>query len=213
MFDLLFILIYKIFMPANKKREKKTIRKQQIIDAICSIILKDGSEYVTIRNISKEINLTEAAIYRHYTSKKEIFLDLIDFISDLLINDIKKINIKDIDSFDKLYNVFLNQIKNTQARKGMEFLIISEIISLGEKDLNKELSLKINEYVKAVEFLFKSSIENKIIKNDINIEILSKQFFYLLHGLICNWYINNFNFDINESFNNSWDLFKVSLLK
>ncbi len=67
------------------------IRKEQIIDAVQKIVTNKGSEYVTVRNIAKEVKITEAAIYRHFKSKRDIFLFLTKQIAKIYINDIDKI--------------------------------------------------------------------------------------------------------------------------
>ena len=52
-----------------QKRKSTTIRKQQIIEAARKLIIKKGSEHLTVRSIAKEVNITEAAIYRHFRSR------------------------------------------------------------------------------------------------------------------------------------------------
>jgi AcrR family transcriptional regulator len=54
------------------KREKTEVRQQQIIDTARILIFKCGSEYLTVKRIAAEVGISEAAIYRHFTSKKSI---------------------------------------------------------------------------------------------------------------------------------------------
>ena len=51
-----------------QKRKSTAVRKQQIIEAARKLIIKSGSEHLTVRSIAKEVNITEAAIYRHFKS-------------------------------------------------------------------------------------------------------------------------------------------------
>ena len=55
-----------------QQRKSTTIRKQQIIEAARKLIIKKGSEHLTVRAIASVVNITEAAIYRHFKSKREI---------------------------------------------------------------------------------------------------------------------------------------------
>ena len=45
-----------------QKRRSTAIRKQQIIDAARKLIIRRGSEHLTVRALAKEVGLTEAAI-------------------------------------------------------------------------------------------------------------------------------------------------------
>jgi AcrR family transcriptional regulator len=66
-------------------RQTTTIRKQQIIEATRRLITDKGMEAVTIDAIAETVGFSEAAIYRHFSSKQQILLKLIsDLEHDLL---------------------------------------------------------------------------------------------------------------------------------
>ncbi len=53
-------------------------RQQQIIDASIILIDRLGIQGFTIKNLSKEIGISEPAIYRHFDSKVDILSALLD---------------------------------------------------------------------------------------------------------------------------------------
>ena len=66
-------------------RQTTTIRKQQIIEATRRLITDKGMEAVTNDAIAETVGFSEAAIYRHFSSKQQILLKLIsDLEHDLL---------------------------------------------------------------------------------------------------------------------------------
>src|SRR5512138_400052 len=71
-----------------KKRENTDVRQQQIIDAAGRLIFKYGSEHLTVKRIAAEVGITEAAIYRHFKSKKSILSFLLSHIERVLLSDI-----------------------------------------------------------------------------------------------------------------------------
>ncbi len=71
-----------------KKRLKSNIRQDQIIDAARKLVVKHGSEHVTVGKIAKEVGISEGAIYRHFKSKGEVLSGLADQIADDLLTDI-----------------------------------------------------------------------------------------------------------------------------
>ena len=64
------------------KRENTEVRQQQIIDAAGSLIFKYGSEHLTVKRIAAEVGISEAAIYRHFKSKKSILSFLLSHIEE-----------------------------------------------------------------------------------------------------------------------------------
>ncbi len=57
-----------------------TARQQEIIDHSIGLIARRGIQQLTIRNLAKEIGISDAAIYRHFASKQEILLAVLDVL-------------------------------------------------------------------------------------------------------------------------------------
>jgi len=72
-----------------QRRKGTTIRKKQIMHAARKLIMRSGSEHVTIKNIAKEVGISDSAIYRHFNSKMQILSFLADSLTDGLIIDFR----------------------------------------------------------------------------------------------------------------------------
>ena len=55
-------------------------RKQQILETVMLMLEDKQTLKITTASIAKKLNISEAALYRHFSSKKEIFTQLVDFI-------------------------------------------------------------------------------------------------------------------------------------
>ena len=64
-------------------------RQKQIIEESINVIHTEGIQGFTIKNLSKAIELSEAAIYRHFKSKTEILCALLDSFIEILTDFIK----------------------------------------------------------------------------------------------------------------------------
>ena len=54
-------------------RKSTMVRKKQIMDAARKLIMRSGSEHVTIKNMAKEVGISDSAIYRHFKSKRKFY--------------------------------------------------------------------------------------------------------------------------------------------
>ena len=52
--------------------------KNKILDAAFNVFVKNGYKDTTMSHIVKESGLSKGAIYHHYSSKKDLFISLID---------------------------------------------------------------------------------------------------------------------------------------
>ncbi len=63
----------------------QTERQKEIVEAALELITTKGIQGVTIKNLAKKIGITEPAIYRHFKSKTEILLSILNSFKDMAI--------------------------------------------------------------------------------------------------------------------------------
>ena len=70
--------------PAGKtvvrKRPKPGERRVQILQTLAAMLEQPGAERVTTAALAAKLDVSEAALYRHFASKAQMFEGLIDFI-------------------------------------------------------------------------------------------------------------------------------------
>ncbi|MBI5540327.1 MAG: TetR/AcrR family transcriptional regulator [Bacteroidia bacterium] len=59
-----------------------TPRQLEIIEAAGKILTSSGVSGLTIKNLAKEMQFSESAIYRHFTSKEEIIIAMLNYLAD-----------------------------------------------------------------------------------------------------------------------------------
>ena len=66
--------------PVLRKRPKPGERRVQILQALATMLELPGSERVTTAALAARLGVSEAALYRHFASKAQMFEGLIEFI-------------------------------------------------------------------------------------------------------------------------------------
>lgn len=191
--------------------KRTSVRKKQIMDAARKLIMKAGSEHVTVRNMAKEVGISEAAIYRHFKSKTEILYFLADTVADGLLHDIDtagSVGFASVDIIDEILRTHLSRI---EQRRGLSFLVLAEIISFGDKSLNKKVSDNIQIYVDRLKLLLADGVRAGLVRQDINLEAASLLLFGMIQGLVNIWALNGFKFDLTEKYSELWKVYKASL--
>jgi AcrR family transcriptional regulator len=198
-------------MPkTGQKRQNTFLRRKQIIDALRKLIIKHGSEHVTVRRLAHEVGITEGAIYRHFKSKKEVLLFLVDYIEESLIGDIEKSQAGQ-NQLEFLENILHNHLSSIEQRKGISFLVIAEIISLGDKKLNQKIYETLTKYISHLTRIISDGKKNGTIREDINAEMAATVFFGMIQGLITRWALSNFEFTLEEKTDFIWNIFREAL--
>ena len=194
-----------------QKRKSTTIRKQQIIEAARKLIIKKGSEHLTVRSIAKEVNITEAAIYRHFRSKREILSFLMSYISEAMLEEIDKRPSDGNLSLEAINYVLEKHLSEIEQRRGMSFQVIAEIISLGDKKLNKEVYESVNKYLDRLKTILSEAACNGHLKEDLDLEASALLCFGAIQGLVSIWALGNYGFDLTEKYKSVWSVLRRAM--
>ena len=69
-----------VVVAPSRKRPKPGQRREQILQTLASMLEQPGAERVTTAALAARLEVSEAALYRHFASKAQMFEALIDFI-------------------------------------------------------------------------------------------------------------------------------------
>ena len=145
----------------DKSRKKE--RKKQILNAALLVLVEKGYENSRIDDIVVNSGLSKGAIYWYYTSKKEVYLDLINFWVEkysALINHIVQDNHHPNQQIKDLFEYFADQFDKDPE----PFQVLSEFWSMSRKD--EDFKLKLQWVYSNFQLLIKSIIEDGIKTGD-----------------------------------------------
>ena len=192
-------------------RQNTTVRKKQIMDAARKLIMRAGSEHVTVRNMAKEVGISQAAIYRHFRGKAEVLSFLADSVADGLLHDIdmaRNVGFTSVDIIDEILRRHLSRI---EQKRGVSFLVLAEIISFGDKSLNKKVSDHIQIYVGRLRVLLADGVRAGLVRQNIDLAAAALLLFGMIQGLVNIWALNDYKFDLVERYSELWKVYKGSL--
>lgn len=196
-----------------QKRKSTGARKTQIIAAARKLIIRKGSEHLTVRAIAKEVEITEAAIYRHFKSKREILLFLMNHIMDTMLKEVETREAADPQALKSLYDVMAEHLTEIEQRRGMSFHVIAEIISLGDKKLNRDVYQKLQLYIDRLKGLLLEGVRQEEIRADIDPASAALLLFGMIQGLVNYWALSNCSFDLGRNFASLWDVYSKAIIK
>jgi len=194
-----------------QQRKSTTIRKQQIMEAARKLIIKKGSEHLTVRAIASVVNITEAAIYRHFKSKREILSFLMTHITDDMLQEFESQSGTNSQSLETVNAILKQHLSGIEQRRGMSFQVIAEIISLGDKKLNREVYEKLNLYIDRLRGLLCEGARQGCIRDDIDHGAAALLLFGMIQGLVNIWALGNYSFDLPDKFNALWDIYQKAI--
>lgn len=136
-----------------------TERQIEIMQAATQRIDKHGIQDLTIKNLAADLELSEAALYRHFKSKNDILMGLLNYFILEMENRLSAIiNQEEIEAEGLLKEVFDSQLGSFVKNPA----IVSVIFSEGIFQFNKDLNNRVMEMMKLMQINIQSVIAKGI---------------------------------------------------
>lgn len=192
-----------------RTRESTAVRRKQIVAAARRLIVRHGSEHVTVRRIAKETKVSEGDIYRHFKSKTDILGLLVEDVEQTLIADVETSRATGRGPLETLENI----VKHVEKRKGVSFQVIAEIISFGDKGLNQKVYDIIGRYIVSIRDVLSDGVRSGVIASDIDLDASALLFFGMIQGLVNIWALSRFGPGLEEQFESVFSVFRRAVVR
>jgi len=126
-------------------------RQLDIMQSLAKMLQAKGPVKVTTASLANECGITEAAIYRHFPSKRKIYEGLVDFCEQSLFDLIGDINSSKEDHIEKASKIMILLVSFSEKNPGLARLLTREAFSIDEASLDdriKQMFSKIELQIK-----------------------------------------------------------------
>ena len=119
--------------------DKLKPRQLDIMQNLAKMLQAKGPVKVTTASLARECGITEAAIYRHFPSKRKIYEGLVDFCEQSLFDLIGDINSSKEDHLKKASNIMILLVSFSEKNPGLARLLTREAFSVDEASLDNRI--------------------------------------------------------------------------
>jgi len=86
-------------------------RQQEIIEVAGKLISEKGLSHLTTKNLAKEMNFSEPALYRYFKNKEMIVVAMLRYLAENMQHRLSKIQEQDHSAQETLQEIFENQFR------------------------------------------------------------------------------------------------------
>jgi len=116
-------------------------RQLEIMQNLAKMLGSQGPVKVTTALLAAECSITEAALYRHFPSKKKIYSGLVDFCEQNLFELIANINSSEESNLIKAKKILVVLVTFCEKNPGLARLLTREAFSVDETSLDERIKL------------------------------------------------------------------------
>jgi TetR/AcrR family transcriptional regulator len=147
--------------------EKTGDRKHQILQTLAEMLENPTGEKATTAALAKRLDVSEAALYRHFKGKAEMFEGLIEFIEQTLFALINKITGDEKSGLRQLEAIMGVLLAFAQRNRGMTRVLVGDAL-VNEDD---RLQTRINQLHDRLEAALKQALRFGVSQQEIAQEV------------------------------------------
>ncbi|GGY26146.1 nucleoid occlusion factor SlmA [Pseudoduganella sp. SL102] len=129
-------------------------RKLQILQALAAMLEHPKGEKITTAALARRLEVSEAALYRHFASKAQMFEGLIDFIETSVFGLINQITERQHDGLAQACDILAMLLHFAANNPGMTRVLIGDAL-VGE---DERLQQRMNGFYDRVELALKGAL-------------------------------------------------------
>jgi TetR/AcrR family transcriptional regulator len=129
-------------------------RRLQILQTLAGMLETPAAEKITTAALAARLDCSEAALYRHFASKAQMFEGLIEFIEQSLFGVINQITSDETQGFQQVELIIGSLLRFAQKNRGMTRVLTGDALA-GE---NERLQRRINALLDKIEAALKQAL-------------------------------------------------------
>ncbi|VTU21433.1 Synthetically lethal with a defective Min system protein A [Variovorax sp. PBS-H4] len=138
----------------TRKRPKPGERRVQILQALASMLEQPGAERVTTAALAARLEVSEAALYRHFASKAQMFEGLIDFIEQSVFTLINQITDRSAPGQEQAARIIAMLVQFAEKNPGMTRVMVGDALVYE----NERLQNRMNQFFDKVEATLRQAL-------------------------------------------------------
>lgn len=179
-----------------------THRQLEIIEAAGRILTSSGVGGLTIKNLAKEMHFSESALYRHFTSKEEIIIAMLEFLADSMDERFEKAIDKQQNPEEKFRILFQNQVSFFKKHPHFVVAVFSDGLMEESQRINETILKIMQVKIKHLMPIIMEGQQKGFFTKAITSEELINVVMGTFRLQMFKWRVAGFEFDIERSGNN-----------
>jgi TetR/AcrR family transcriptional regulator len=137
-----------------RKRPKPGERRVQILQTLASMLEQPGADRITTAALAAKLDVSEAALYRHFASKAQMFEGLIEFIEQSVFSLVNQIVERETSGAVQARKIVTVLLQFGEKNPGMTRVMVGDALVFE----NDRLVTRMNQFFDRIESQLKQAL-------------------------------------------------------
>ena len=140
-----------------RKRPKPGERKVQILQTLASMLEQPGADRITTAALAAKLEVSEAALYRHFASKAQMFEGLIEFVEHSVFTLINQIHEREAVAAVQVQKMLTVLLQFAEKNPGMARVMVGDALVFE----NERLLARMNQFFERFESQLRQALRSR----------------------------------------------------
>lgn len=159
-------------------------RQEEIIRVAIGLAAKIGVESVTTQNMADEMGLTQGAIFRHFSSKDDIWLAAVNWIRSQLMSAVAEAATRGDNPLQSLENMFLAHVSFVARHPAIPRIVFSDYLLRRDMRLKLLIQELITNYETNISGLLARAKASGLVRPDLDEGSAATLYIGMIQGLV-----------------------------
>lgn len=170
--------------PVIKRRMSSEERQEEIIRVAVELAADKGVDSVTTQDMADAMKLTQGSIFRHFSSKDDIWYAVMQWIRDRLMKVLDKAASGASDPLDAIERMFHAHIAFISKHPAIPRLLFSELLHKKNSKLQRLIQEIVSGYEAKIAGLLESAKSQSLVADDLDSKSAAVLYIGMIQGLV-----------------------------
>jgi len=179
-------------------------RSEQIVRVAIKLLSEGGTAALTTKNLAKAVGVTEPALYRHFNSKLDILVAILDHFEERMNTLLEKgVNQEDA-VLDQIQMVYGRVFRSFSAQPALASVVFSEELFRHDKRLSERVARIMDTVEGRILNLLRSKNGRAECRTDVPVKDLTRVVMGSLRFIVTRWRLGGYEFDLEKEGTAFW---------
>ncbi|HEU4458375.1 MAG TPA: nucleoid occlusion factor SlmA [Methylibium sp.] len=139
-----------------RRRPKPGERRVQILHTLAQMLEQPGAERITTAGLAAKLEVSEAALYRHFASKAQMFEGLIEFIESSVFTLVNQVQQRDLAAREQARLMLTVLLQFAEKNPGMSRVMAGDALVFE----NERLTARMNQFFDRFESQLRQALKS-----------------------------------------------------
>jgi AcrR family transcriptional regulator len=187
------------------------VRRQQIAEAALILVAERGLGRLSVAAVARRVGLVPSGIYRHFKSKDDIVLAVLDRIEARMLANVQAACDESPDPLQRLRSLLMRHIRMIREGRAVPRIIFSDDLHGGHPERKVRVQQVVEGYLRQIGQFVRQGQEQGNVRPELDPGTVALLFLGMIVPAAILWHLTDGGFDVTKHAERAWQVFRGAI--